>query len=398
MSQFEHYVRSGNKNLRMGYTTGTCASLAAGAAARYALSGEVPAEISVMTVKGIPVTLEPHASRQGLIVGAGEGTAFDTDGDEKTFSVSVIKDAGDDADATNGIEVWASVTLTDVPGIEIDGGFGVGRVTKPGLDQPVGNAAINSTPRRMIRQMVEEAIEEYGYEGGAKVIISIPEGIETAKKTFNPMLGIEGGISVIGTSGIVEPMSEQALVDTIEVTLRQALSDSKDVILTPGNYGERFLMKEQFDRYGIPVVKCSNFLGEALDCAAVEGAETVLLVGHIGKLSKVAAGVMNTHSRYADARREVFTAHAVLAGADRDLCAALMDASTTDACLDLLEQAGLKEAVMERILKEIQAHLEHRVREAYRIGAVVFSNEHGLLGMTDTARTIIEEWDSKFTD
>ena len=157
-------------------------------------------------------------------------------------------------------------------------------------------------------------------------------------------------------------------------------------------------MKEQFDRYGIPVVKCSNFLGEALDCAAVEGAETVLLVGHIGKLSKVAAGVMNTHSRYADARREGFTAHAVLAGADRDLCAALMEASTTDACLDLLEQAGLKEAVMERILKEIQAHLEHRVREAYRIGAVVFSNEHGLLGMTDTARTIIEEWDSKFTD
>ena len=279
MSQFEHYVRSGNKNLRMGYTTGTCASLAAGAAARYALTGEVPAEISVMTVKGIPVTLEPHASRQGLIVGAGDGTAFDTDGDEKTFSVSVIKDAGDDADATNGIEVWASVTLTEVPGIEIDGGFGVGRVTKPGLDQPVGNAAINSTPRRMIRQMVEEAIEEYGYEGGAKVIISIPEGIETAKKTFNPMLGIEGGISVIGTSGIVEPMSEQALVDTIEVTLRQALSDSRDVILTPGNYGERFLMKEQFDRYGIPVVKCSNFLGEALDCAAVEGAETVLLVG-----------------------------------------------------------------------------------------------------------------------
>jgi hypothetical protein len=163
MSQFEHYVRSGNKNLRMGYTTGTCASLAAGAAARYALTGEVPAEISVMTVKGIPVTLEPHASRQGLIVGTGDGTAFDTDGDEKTFSVSVIKDAGDDADATNGIEVWASVTLTEVPGIEIDGGFGVGRVTKPGLDQPVGNAAINSTPRRMIRQMVEEAIEEAEY-------------------------------------------------------------------------------------------------------------------------------------------------------------------------------------------------------------------------------------------
>ena len=207
------------------------------------------------------------------------------------------------------------------------------------------------------------------------------------------MLGIEGGISVIGTSGIVEPMSEQALIDTIEVTLRQALEDSKEVILTPGNYGERFLMKEQFDRYGIPVVKCSNFLGEALDCAAVQGAETVLLVGHIGKLSKVAAGVMNTHSKYADARREVFTAHAVLAGADRALCEALMGASTTDACLTLLEEAGLKEAVMERILKEIQAHLAHRVKDAYRIGAVVFSNEHGLLGMTDEAKTIIEEWE-----
>ncbi len=390
---FEHYVRSGSKNLRMGYTTGTCAALASGGAARYALTGEVPAEISIMTVKGIPVTLEPHDSRRGCIVGAGDGTAFETDGSPDTFSVSVIKDAGDDADATNGIEVWSSVTLTESPGIGIDGGFGVGRVTKPGLDQPVGAAAINSTPRRMIRRMVEEALEEYGWEGGAKVIISIPEGVETAKKTFNPMLGIEGGISVIGTSGIVEPMSEQALIDTIEVTLRQALQDSKDVILTPGNYGERFLMKEQFDRYGIPVVKCSNFLGEALDCAAVQGAETVLLVGHIGKLSKVAAGVMNTHSKYADARREVFTAHAVLAGADKALCEALMGASTTDACLSLLEEAGLKDAVMERILKEIQAHLAHRVKDAYRIGAVVFSNEHGLLGMTDEARTIIGEWD-----
>ncbi len=377
MSQFEHYVRSGNKNLRMGYTTGTCAAIASGGAARYALTGDVPAEISIMTIKGIPVTLEPH----------------DHKAEGGTYSISVIKDAGDDADATNGIEVWSSVTLTESPGIEIDGGLGVGRVTKPGLDQPVGAAAINSTPRRMIRQMVEEALEEHGWEGGAKVIISIPEGVETAKKTFNPMLGIEGGISVIGTSGIVEPMSEQALIDTIEVTLRQALEDSKEVILTPGNYGERFLMKEQFDRYGIPVVKCSNFLGEALDCAAVQGAETVLLVGHIGKLSKVAAGVMNTHSKYADARREVFTAHAVLAGADRALCEALMGASTTDACLTLLEEAGLKEAVMERILKEIQAHLAHRVKDAYRIGAVVFSNEHGLLGMTDEAKTIIEEWE-----
>ena len=141
MSQFEHYVRSGNKNLRMGYTTGTCAAIASGGAVRYALTGDVPAEISIMTIKGIPVTLEPH----------------DHKAEGGTYSISVIKDAGDDADATNGIEVWSSVTLTESPGIEIDGGLGVGRVTKPGLDQPVGAAAINSTPRRMIAEAVQEA-------------------------------------------------------------------------------------------------------------------------------------------------------------------------------------------------------------------------------------------------
>ena len=209
--------------LRCGYTTGTCAALAAQGAAEYALTGEAPEKMSVMTGKGLLVEVQPDES----------GT------DGSRFWCAVKKDAGDDIDATNGILIFAYVTLTGEEGITIDGGEGVGRVTRPGLDQPVGNAAINSVPRRMITEAVQSELDMHKYEGGAEVIIAIPEGKKTAEKTFNPVLGIEGGISVIGTNGIVEPMSEQALIDTIEVEMRQKSEDSHDLIITPGNYGDR---------------------------------------------------------------------------------------------------------------------------------------------------------------
>lgn len=378
-SGFSHYVRSGQKLLRCGYTTGTCAALAATGAARLLLSGEVPETISLLTPKGLKV-----------IVPLAEANLLDGG---RTARCAVEKDGGDDHDITNGMLVYAAVRRNDIPGISIDGGEGVGRVTRPGLDQPVGAAAINRVPRQMIREQVERVCRALDYDGGIEVIISIPGGAEAARRTFNPMLGIEGGLSVLGTSGIVEPMSEQAMIDTIAVQERQAAATGeRRLILTPGNYGEDFLRETELDRKGVPVVKCSNFIGEALDIAAAEGFVQVLLAGHIGKLSKLAGGIMNTHSRYADCRTELFCAHAAVCGGGTDLCCRLMDAATTDACIELLDTAGLREPVLDSLLAAIGRHLERRAAGAYQVGAVMFSNVYGLLGMTEGAKEMLKTW------
>lgn len=373
---FEHYIRSGQRRLRCGYTTGTCAALAAAGAARLLLSGEAPERLRLVTPGGIPVEVEPRCC----------------DLENGTARCAVAKDGGDDTDVTHGRLIFASVTRTDA-GVTIDGGEGVGRVTKPGLDQPVGAAAINRAPRRMIAAAVEEVCAATGYGGGLSVVISVPDGAELARKTFNPMLGIEGGISILGTSGIVEPMSERAIVDTIAVEEHQAaVSGARHLLLTPGNYGLDFLRAAGLDDQGIPCVKYSNFVGDALDIAVTEGFQSVLLVGHIGKLVKVAGGVMNTHSKWADCRRELFCAHAALCGGDRALCERLMDAVTTDGCVAALDGAGLREAVLKSLLAAIQTHLERRTAGALQVGAVVFSNEYGPLGQTVTVEEIMRQW------
>lgn len=373
---FDHLIRSGQRLLRCGYTTGTCAALAAQGAARLLLTGKQPRVLTLLTPKGWEVSVRPIECRM-------QGQAA---------ICSVRKDAGDDADVTDGLPVTATVSKTDMPGVVIDGGDGVGRVTKPGLDQPVGEAAINRVPRQMICQQVEEVCRESGYTGGISVIISIEGGAEAARRTFNPQLGVEGGLSILGTSGIVEPMSEQAIVDTIALEIRQHAAESNRLILTPGNYGTDFLHAQGWDTFGVPVVKCSNFLGESLDCAAVEGIEQLLLVGHIGKLVKLAGGIMNTHSRYADCRTELFCAHAAICGADTATCQALMNAATTDACLEIVDQAHLRDGVLTSLLEAIQRHLEHRIGLGCRIGAVLFSNQFGLLGMTRPAKEILQQW------
>jgi len=374
---FEHYIQAGGKRLRCGYTTGTCAALAAAGAARYLLAGAWPDRVSLRTPKGLTVEVPLEDCR--------------TLGEQALCSVR--KDGGDDVDRTNGALIQAAVSLTDAPGVSIDGGSGVGRVTRPGLDQPVGAAAINQVPRQMITRAVEDVLSAFGHEGGAAVVISVPQGETIAKQTFNPQLGVEGGISILGTSGIVEPMSDRAVIDTIALSLRQAAAQgAKRLILTPGNYGLDFLRRQGLDRLDIPVVKCSNFIGDALDEAVLDGFREILLVGHIGKLVKLAGGIFQTHSRTADCRTELFCAHAALCGADTDLCRALVDCATTDACLDLLDRRGLRERVLISLLEKIQSHLSRRAGEGCVVGAVLFSKEYGPLGQTRQAEEIIDRW------
>lgn len=366
----EEYVLADGKRLRCGYTTGTCAAMAAAAACRELLTGETIAECSLDTPAGIRVTAET----------ARLGFAF----------YAVRKDGGDDCDATHGALICARAEKAPA-GVEIDGGEGVGRVTKPGLDQPVGAAAINTVPRRMIARAAEDERRRAGCADGLKITISVPGGGEIAQKTFNPRLGIEGGISILGTSGIVRPMSAQALVDTIAVELRaHAARGAREVILIPGNYGAEFLPQMGLPER-IPRVTISNFFGDSLDLAADAGYETALIVAHLGKLVKLAGGVMNTHSRTADCRAEIFTAHAALAGADQKTLRALMESPTSDACLAILDGAGLREAVMGTILQKVQAHLAARAGRL-RAGAATFSREYGLLGATDEGQKIWNEW------
>ena len=376
--KFEHYIRSGRRLLRCGYTTGTCAALGAAGAARLLLTGRAPESVGLRTPKGIVVEVAPRFCR---------ATA---DGAE----CAIVKDGGDDVDATTGLPVIATVTLCpDAPRtVTIDGGAGVGRVTKPGLDQPVGAAAINHVPRQMITEALLREADAVGYGGGFAVVISIDGGAEAARRTFNPHIGVDGGLSVLGTSGIVEPMSQQALLDTLQLEIHQAALKSKRLILAPGNYGLDYLASHLPELREIPIVKISNFVGEALDMAAAEQFRELLLVGHVGKLVKLAGGIMNTHSKQADCRTELFCAHAAICGADAATCRALLDAATTDACLDILVEAGLKAPVMASLLDAVQAHLDRRAAGAFEVGAVLFSNQAGPLGQTKTADALLKRW------
>ena len=372
----EFIIRDGKK-LRLGYTTGSCAAAAAKAAAWMLLSGSKKESIRLLTPKGMELTLaveDIHLS-------------------PNCVRCAIRKDSGDDPDITRDTLIYAEVRKTETVGIVIDGGQGVGRVTMPGLDQPVGAAAINRVPRQMITEALLREADAVGYGGGFAVVISIEGGEAAAKRTFNPHLGVEGGLSVLGTSGIVEPMSQQALLDTLQIEIHQAALKSRRLILAPGNYGLDYLAANYPALHEIPIVKISNFIGEALDMAAAEHFAEVLLVGHVGKLVKLAGGIMNTHSRCADCRTELFCAHAALCGADAATCRALMDAATTDACLDILDAAQLREPVMAGLLTAIQMHLDRRAAGAFKVGAVLFSNRNGPLGQTKTADTLLKLWE-----
>lgn len=374
MKQLEEYINVGTKRMRCGYTTGTCAAAATRAAAELLLCGRLVPAVTVLTPSGTEVVVEVEEHD------AGDGWA----------QCAVQKDAGDDPDVTDGVFVYARVERTAEPGVRIEGGLGVGRVTAAGLDQPVGSAAINSTPRRMIAEQAEEALQGAG--AGLLVTISIPAGVELAAKTFNPRLGIEGGISVLGTSGVVRPMSEDALISSIELQMRtlRARGES-DVLVVPGNYGADFA-REKLHLDTSDAVSCSNYFGATIDAASMLGFERMLIVGHIGKMAKVAGGIMNTHSRVADCRAEVLVAHAALAGASKGTVQQIMAAATTDAALDALAACGAKEEAMASLMRSLASKLDHRATSALKVEAVVFSNAHGILGQTPGAEALAQCW------
>ena len=370
----EEYQFSQGKNLRCGYTTGSCATAAAKAAATMLLTGERVAAVRIDTPKGVVLELEP----------------LEVELAEQYVSCAIRKDSGDDPDDTNGVLVFAKVEKVAEPGVHIEGGVGVGRVTKPGLACAMGGPAINPTPRRMITAEVGSVMEQAGYSEGLLVTISIPEGVEIAKKTFNPRLGIIGGLSVLGTSGIVEPMSEKALIETMYVEMRaQKARGNKHLLVFFGNYGEDFTRDVmQLDLEG--AVTCSNFVGELLDYAVFLGFETLLLIGHSGKLVKLAQGVMNTHSKYADCRTELFALEAMFHGASIEVGQEIYHCLTTDEVTKILKREQIFEPVMDKVTERIDFYMQHRVHGKIKTAAFMFSNVYGILGKTKAADELIQ--------
>jgi cobalt-precorrin-5B (C1)-methyltransferase len=387
-------VVSQGKLMRRGYTTGSCAAAASKAAAVMLLSGEETDSIKLDTPKGITLTLDV------LDILRGPGFA----------RCAIRKDSGDDPDDTNGTLIYATVSSlhAGIPEeelvmqphtasveqlddrVEIWGGIGVGKVTKPGLSCKVGGPAINPVPRKMITREVLAAMKQYGCDETLRVVISIPDGPAIAPKTFNPRLGIEGGISVLGTSGIVEPMSDRALIDTMytEMDSRKA-NGYKDLLVFFGNYGADFTRDEMKIDISTAVT-CSNFVGELLDYAVLQGFESVLIIGHSGKLIKLAQGVMNTHSKYADCRSEFLALQAMFHGASPAVGKEIYQALTTDEMTKILKREGLFEAVMEEAARKIDFYMQKRVHGKLKTGAILFSNVYGILGETASAEELLK--------
>lgn len=454
----EEYITKAGKKLRRGYTTGSCAAAAAKAAAAMLLLGKPVSHVSIRTPKGLDLLLEVedirfHRKIFSDIPSECAGTQQEffekKEAPVRSVSCAVRKDSGDDPDVTNGALIYAEVAFSTVPGIRIEGGEGVGRVTKQGLDQPVGAAAINSTPRRMISDAVGDVLKEAlclrkekgaGSEeffrcgklslprtldenGGGQdrasgltetaendlspgfvVTISVPGGRELAGKTFNPRLGIVGGISILGTTGIVEPMSDDALKETIRTQIRVRRCEGMKILpAAPGSYGKAFFLK----KYGFPLdtaVTTSNFIRDTVEMAVEEGFTRMLFVGHIGKLVKVAGKIPNTHSKYGDRRMEILTEFVKktcslqhepeAADSERKveiLEAALSDCVSTDEAVRLLRLYGMDKPVLSGMTRSIKEVMESWSCGRMQIEVIVFSNVHGELGKTDGAELFLKE-------
>lgn len=372
----DDYAYVNGKKLRKGFTTGTCATAATAAAISMILNQDIEEKVTVSTANGVEVTMDIKDPSFG----------------ELTASAAVEKDGGDDADATHGLLIYSTVTLLpDSNNIEIDGGEGVGRVTQKGLKCDVGMAAINPTPRAMIEKTARQLL---GPNCGAKIIISVPGGEETAKLTYNSRLGIVGGISILGTTGIVNPMSEESWKASITIELTMLYNQGyRSVVLAPGNYGEDFATNV----LGIPphrIVNMSNFVGHVLKEVQRIGFTRVLMVGHMGKFVKVAGGIFSTHSKDSDARMEIIMANLALLGAPVELLEKVDQCITTDAAGTLIEEYHYEE-VYQVLVDKMKFRSERLLRNRkpeVSIDVVTFGTEAGYLASTQTLEEIAEEW------
>ncbi|MFR0019494.1 MAG: cobalt-precorrin-5B (C(1))-methyltransferase CbiD [Paraclostridium sp.] len=370
----EEYVYIDGKKYKRGYTTGSCATGAAKAATYMILTKETLETVNIDTPKGIPLNLKVE----------------NVDINNDFAQCSIQKDGGDDIDATHKMHIYAKAELIDCNEIIIDGGIGIGRVTKKGLGIEIGKAAINKTPIYMIQSEVRKVI---GDTKGVKITIFAPEGETIAKKTFNPRLGIVGGISIIGTTGIVEPMSDEGWKKSLSIELEMKKAQGMDkVILVPGNHGEMFI-KESLGIDSKYIVRTSNFIGYMLKEAQRIGFKKILMAGHLGKYVKIAGGIFNTHSKVADARNEILIANLALMNAPFELINKVNECLTTEEFIEILEDDKYKKykeiynILSEKCKKRIDIYMND---DEIDIEVMIFSMEKKLLGESKKAGDLKE--------
>ena len=402
----EEFVYIDGKKYRRGYTTGSCATAVSKAAVYMLLTNEKIDTVNIDTPKGIYLSIPVVSSEIKKNEDTGE-----------IYSIcSVEKDGGDDIDATNGIEIFAKATWVyedeidkseknfsfEGDGFYVFSGNGVGIITKKGLSVEPGRPAINPVPQKMIAKEVESILKASGenvlndknsLDNRKKVIkitIFIPKGEEVANKTFNPRLGIVGGISIIGTSGIVEPMSDDGWKKSlsIELNMKKELGMDK-IILVPGNHGESFIS----DRIGenSSVVRTSNFLEYMLMEAKRMGFKKILLAGHIGKFIKLSAGIFNTHSKVADARNEILIANLALMGASTELVRKIDSCLTTEEATDIVYENGFGEVfdiICEKCKKRAEMHVDNEIE----IEVFIFKMDKTVLGKSKNAEEMLDSF------
>jgi len=366
----ENYVTVNGKKFRRGYTTGACAAAASKAAVAMLVSGEPVKEISIETPAGITLHLP----------------LVDTELGDGRAKCAVIKDGGDDPDVTTGLKIFAETRFVKEKGIRIKAGEGIGMVTMPGLKVAPGQPAINPVPMRMILKEVAEVLPEYK---GVEIVLRVPGGEEVAKKTYNPRLGITGGISILGTTGIVHPMSEEAWKESLALELKvKAAGGLKNAVYIFGNDGEGFVTSQ----LGVDsqcIIKTSNFVGYMLEKAVENKLESILVAGHLGKLVKVAGGIFHTHSKIADARMEILAAFAALEGASRAEVAQIYECRTTEAAAAVIDGRGLQK-VYGRVVSSVSRRCSEYTLHKIKVGSVLFNSQYLMLAMDDNAREILK--------
>ena len=370
----EEYVYIDGKKYKRGYTTGSCATAAAKAATHMLITNDTIKTINIDTPKGIPLNLKV----ENIMIS------------NESVECSIQKDGGDDIDATHKMHIYARAERIDSNDIIVDGGFGIGRVTKKGLGIEIGKAAINKTPTSMIKNEVRKVI---GDSKGVKITIFAPEGETVAKKTFNPRLGIIGGISIIGTTGIVEPMSDEGWKKSLSIELEMKKAQGMDkVILVPGNHGEMFI-KESLEIDSKYIVRTSNFIGYMLKEVQRIGFKKILMAGHLGKYVKIAGGIFNTHSKVADARNEILIANLALMNAPFELIKKVNDCVTTEEFIEILEEDSygkykeIYNILSDKCKKRIDTYINH---DEIDVEVMIFSMDKKLLGESKKAGDLKE--------
>ncbi|HBE9530085.1 cobalt-precorrin-5B (C(1))-methyltransferase [Clostridioides difficile] len=404
----EEYVYIDGKKYRRGYTTGSCATGASKAAVYMLITKNRINTINIDTPKGIPLLLK-----------------VDNINISDTFvECSIKKDGGDDIDATHTMDIYARaeivakndknkgyLTLKDIDSlstnseckselykfIRVYGGTGIGVVTKKGLSVDVGKPAINSTPLKMINHEIRKLIGDnfesiLGNDKVLKITIFAPQGETVAKKTFNPRLGIVGGISIIGTTGIVEPMSDDGWKKSLSIELQMKKEQGLDkIILVPGNHGEQFI-REKLNLDIKYVVRVSNFIGYMIKEAQRIGYKKILMAGHIGKFIKVSAGIFNTHSKVADARSEILVANLALMGARYEFLNKINQCVTTEEAVELINNSEYREVynILSNKCRERVKQYLNEDSDDIDVEVIIFSMDKSLLGKSDNTDDLVE--------